>query len=227
MINHNNQPITDNKQIANTFNDFYANLGKNIEKKIPKSNKKFEEYLNMSPNYRFDAEPCDNAETLSIISNFVTNKSSGPNSIPTDILKEFIHLRVNPIKMIVNKSLAEGVFPSIFKIAQICPIYKKDDKSKCVNYRPISLLSNLSKIIERVMYNRLESYLENNNIIYDHQFGFRKSFSTEHALMSITEQIKSNFASKSYSCGVFVDTVNHQILISKLKYYGLSETSLK
>ena len=83
------------------------------------------------------------------------------------------------------------------------------------------------------MYNRLESYLENNNIIYDHQFGFRKSFSTEHALMSITEQIKSNFASKTYSCGVFVDlekafdTVNHQILISKLKYYGLSGTSLK
>ena len=82
------------------------------------------------------------------------------------------------------------------------------------------------------MYNRIEGYFERNKLIYDYQFGFRKSFSTEHALMSITEQIKANFHKQFFSCGVFVDlekafdTVNHQILISKLKYYGLNENAI-
>ena len=81
----------------------------------------------------------------------------------------------------------------MFKIAHVCPIYKKLDRNKCANYRPISLLSNLSKIFEKIMYKRLEQYLESNNLICNHQFGFRKNHSTEHALMSISEQIKENF----------------------------------
>ena len=127
----------------------------------------------------------------------------------------------------INVSLKEGVFPGLCKEAYVCPIYKKNDRFKCENYRPISLLPNISKIFERVMYNRLEDFLEQQDIIYRFQFGFRKRLSTTHALLSITEQIRKSLDNKMYACGVFVDlekafdTVNHKILLSKLDHYGI------
>ena len=197
FLNENNSNITDNKIMANTFNDFFSNIGNSIEQKIPKSQRCFSSYLNTPINNNFNLQPCNEIEIRNIISRLGSNKASGPNSIPTNLLKEFSEFLVHPLKIIINKSLTEGTFPSLFKVAQICPIYKKSDKSKCVNYRPISLLSNLSKIFERIMYNRIETYLEKSDILYDHQFGFRKSFSTEHAIMSITEQFRSTFRKKS------------------------------
>ena len=99
--------------------------------------------------------------------------------------------------------------------------------SKCENYRPISLLSNISKIFERVMYSRLDNFLTTSEIIHKFQFGFRKQYSTNHALLSIVEQIRRALDSKMFTCGVFIDlekafdTVNHKIFLSKLKHYGI------
>ena len=104
-----------------------------------------------------------------------TSKASGPFSIPSKILKEFDGFFVPILTTIINKSLKEGVFPSNLKCAKVIPIFKKGDKTKCPNYRPISLLSNVSKIFERIMYNRLETHLNSNSILYKHQYGFRKN----------------------------------------------------
>ena len=115
----------------------------------------------------------------------------------------------------------------MLKSALVCPIFKKNDKTKCANYRPISLLSNIGKIFERIMYTRLESFLDINDIMYNLQFGFRKKHSTNHALLSIVEKIRSNLDKKTFSCGVFVDlekafdTVNHKILLAKLEHIGV------
>ena len=157
-----------------------------------------------------------------------STKASGPNSINTNLLIECSQYLVYPFASIINKSLKEGSLPSLDTEADVCPIHKKNEKEKCVNYRPISLLPNITKIFERVMYNRLDNFLSTSEIIYKFQFGFRKQYSTNHALLRIVEQIRTALDNNTFSFGVFIDlekaydTINHQILLTKLYHYGRS-----
>ena len=120
-----------------------------------------------------------------------------------------------------------GVFPSVLKIAKLVPVFKKDSKLDYSNYCPISLLSNIEKILEKSMYKRLNTFFDNKNIINDLQFGFRQQYSTSHALINITENIRKALDDGNTGCGVFVDlqmafdTVDHQILLAKLNHYGI------
>ena len=91
-----------------------------------------------------------------------------------------------------------GVFPSVLKIAKVVPVFKKDSKLDYSNYCPISLLSNIGKILEKLMYKRLYTFLDNKNIIYDLQFGFRQQYSTSHALINITENIRKTLSTIRY-----------------------------
>ena len=110
-----------------------------------------------------------------------------------------------------------GVFPSVLKSVKVVPVFMKDSKLNYSNYRPISLLSNIEKILEKLMYERLYAFLDYNDIIYDLQFGFRQQYSTSHALINITENIRKALDDGNIGCGVIVDfqkafdTVDHQI----------------
>ena len=128
---------------------------------------------------------------------------------------------------LVNLCFEVGVFPEILKLAKVTPLHKKESKLDFLNYRPISLLSVFSKIYEKLIYIRIYSYLDKNNLIYNKQFGFRINYSTNHAILCVTEHIRGLLDTGHYVCGIFVglekafNTVNHKILCEKLNDYGL------
>ena len=130
-----------------------------------------------------------------------------------------------PLAKLINRSFHNGVFPNILKIAEVIPIFKSESRVACNNYRPIFLLSNIGKIIEKLMHKRLYSFLETQNCFYPAQFGFQLNVSTNNALMSIIVNIQIQLDDGKYCTGVFADlkkdTVDHNILLRKLDYYGI------
>ena len=118
--------------------------------------------------------------------------------------------------MILNQSISTGIVPDILKIASITPIFKSGAVTD--NYRPISILSPFAKILERLVYDQLQSFLTNHNIIYDYQFGFRKGHSTEQAILETTDYFKKSIYKNEVTCGLFLDFKFLEPLSILIKY---------
>ena len=140
------------------------------------------------------------------------------------------HIQVldyKPLAHIVNLSISSGIFPEFLKIARVIPVFKSGDRRLMSNYRPVSVLPIFSNVFERVVYNRLISYVDRLNILTENQYGCRKDNSTSLALLDLYNKISSGIDIKEFTVGIFLDrskafdTIDHCILFDKLQHYGI------
>ena len=200
-----NTEITDCTSIANAFNNFFTNVGKNIASSIPSTCTSPLDFMPERVEENFKFSPITKKEIEDEISKLNAKKATGPFSIPISVLQSIKHLISEPLSTIFNASISNGTVPSNFKLASVTPVFKKGSQLDVSNYRPISLLSIFNRILEKLVFNRLITFVNNNNILYNKQFGFRAKHSTLHAILSIVDKIQEAIEEKTFSCGIFLD----------------------
>ena len=223
MLYENKVSTTDQKSVSNKFFNFFTNIVADLVKKLPTSTKLYSDYLQQSQPNSFYLGDTSEFEISNILKDLDSSKSCDIYGISAKILKISSPVISPFLCKLFNGSFAEGIFPSKLKYAKVIPIHKGGSKLSVNNYRPISILPIISKILEKLMHNRLTSFLEKNNTIFEHQYGFQKGKSTSLAIMDLQYKLLNSLDHKKTSVDFAkaFDTVNHKILIEKLKYMAL------
>ena len=233
-LNCENIEITNSKLIANELNSYFATVGKNLANKIRPGKSDINSYLNkMSVNEKsLFLYPTNICEVSSIIDDIAAKASSGFDGLSNRFIKSIKQALTTPLTVIFNKSLETGIFPDNMKKAEVVPLHKGGKLNIVSNYRPISLLLTLSKILEKIVYKRTYCFLSDNDQLYQSQYGFRKKHSCEHAIAELLGKILKSHEKKEHVIAIFLDlskafdTLDHNILFKKLEIYGIRGVAL-
>ena len=175
--------------LTNSFNNHFASLGENLASKIIQpQGTSYRQYLHGNYSSSFFLRPTDRDEIYTIIMNMKSSHTSGADEICSTILKAIVNVILEPLVYCINLSLLSGQVPKMAKIARILPIYKSGDKNDINNYRPISILPTLSKVLEKIVYSRLSGYLDKLGFLVASQYGFRKNSTTCMAVLDLIEK---------------------------------------
>jgi hypothetical protein len=229
----NDRVISDSADLTECFNNHFAEIGLKLRSDEPDelNNCSFGDYLKQADTV-FTLDLTTPSAVFKLLSSLQEGKAMGLDEIPAKLLKCAASVISDSLCNLFNCSIATGVFPDDWKIAKVKPLHKGDAKDLLNNYRPISVLSAVSKIFERIVYDQLQAYLNENGLIYDKQSGFRPVHSTTSALLDVTTEWLSNMDKGQLNSVVFLDlakafdTVDHEILLSELQIYGVDSMSL-
>ena len=229
----NDNTVTDKTQIVKEFNEFFANIGPILASKIDTQHKKpYTSYLKTTISSRFYFTPVEQKDVDKAIKSLKPKTSYGHDHISTKSLKSLAPILLGSLTLIVNQSLITGIFPKKLKVAKVMPLHKKGDLFLMDNYRPVSLLTALSKVFEKVAHIQLYDYFKVNKLFYTNQYGFRDDHSTELATLELIDRVNEDLDNKKYPIAIYMDlskafdTLDHNIMLFKLQYYGVSGSAL-